>query len=98
MNNKKSAEPNDGSEDVMNLIRDRKDTLAEEYKRDCEAFTTVVRMLISKDQDLESRLMPMLKEILHERGQRCIEDLRAFISDHQPHESGTNEIGEKRHD
>ncbi|CAH8854248.1 unnamed protein product [Trichobilharzia szidati] len=46
INNKESAEPNDSSEDVMNLIRDRKDTLAEEYKRDCEAFTTVVRMLI----------------------------------------------------
>ncbi|KAK4470680.1 hypothetical protein MN116_006211 [Schistosoma mekongi] len=90
-------ESGDCSDDVINLIRDRKNALAEDYKRDCEAFTTVVRMLISKDQDLESRLMPMLKEILHERGQRCIEDLRAFISDHQANESSTNESIEKNH-
>ncbi|KAH8871889.1 Periphilin-1 [Schistosoma japonicum] len=90
-------ESGDFSDDVINLIRDHKNALAEDYKRDCEAFTTVVRMLISKDQDLESRLMPMLKEILHERGQRCIEDLRAFISDHQANESSTNESIEKNH-
>ncbi|CAH8577924.1 unnamed protein product [Heterobilharzia americana] len=37
----------DRPDDIVNLIRDRKDALAEDYKRDCEAFTTVVRMLIS---------------------------------------------------
>ncbi|CAH8593990.1 unnamed protein product [Schistosoma rodhaini] len=95
--NNEENESGDCSDDVMNLIRDRKDALAEDYKRDCEAFTTVVRMLISKDQDLESRLMPMLKEILHERGQRCIEDLRTFISDHQVNESNMNEFKEKNH-
>ncbi|VDP24960.1 unnamed protein product [Schistosoma margrebowiei] len=95
--NNEENESGDCSDDVMNLIRDRKDALAEDYKRDCEAFTTVVRMLISKDQDLESRLMPMLKEILHERGQRCIEDLRTFISDHQVNESNINEFKEKNH-
>ncbi|CAH8578079.1 unnamed protein product [Heterobilharzia americana] len=36
----------DRPDDIVNLIRDRKDALAEDYKRDCEAFTTVVRMLI----------------------------------------------------
>ena len=41
----------------------------------------------SKDADLESRLMPMLKEILHERAQRCIEDLRSFIAKYQPSEN-----------
>ncbi|VDP26945.1 unnamed protein product [Schistosoma mattheei] len=95
--NNEENESGDCSDDVMNLIRDRKDALAEDYKRDCEAFTTVVRMLISKDQDLESRLMPMLKEILHERGQRCIEDLRTFISDHQVNGSNINEFKEKNH-
>ncbi|CAI2730455.1 unnamed protein product [Schistosoma spindalis] len=95
--NNEENESGDCSDDVMNLIRDRKDALAEDYKRDCEAFTTVVRMLISKDQDLESRLMPMLKEILHERGQRCIEDLRTFISDHQVNEANMNEFKEKNH-
>lgn len=28
--------------------------------------------------------MPMLKEILQERGQRCIEELRSFIAENQP--------------
>ncbi|CAH8594119.1 unnamed protein product [Schistosoma rodhaini] len=45
--NNEENESGDCSDDVMNLIRDRKDALAEDYKRDCEAFTTVVRMLIS---------------------------------------------------
>ncbi|CAH8580695.1 unnamed protein product [Schistosoma bovis] len=44
--NNEENESGDCSDDVMNLIRDRKDALAEDYKRDCEAFTTVVRMLI----------------------------------------------------
>ncbi|KAF5397728.1 Dentin sialophosphoprotein [Paragonimus heterotremus] len=79
-------------ESAVDLIRTRKETLAQDYKRDCEAFTTVVRTLISKDAELESRLMPMLKEILHERGQRCIEELRTFIADHHP-ESDTKTEG-----
>ncbi|TGZ73928.1 hypothetical protein CRM22_001232 [Opisthorchis felineus] len=34
-------------DDPIELIRQRKETLAQDYKRDCEAFTTVVRTLIS---------------------------------------------------
>ncbi|TPP66231.1 Dentin sialophosphoprotein [Fasciola gigantica] len=79
----------------IDLIRQRKEALAQDYKRDCEAFTTVVRTLMSKDPELESRLMPMLKEILHERGQRCIEELRSFIAENQPeNEAKSSEDGD----
>ncbi|CAH8524291.1 unnamed protein product [Schistosoma turkestanicum] len=44
--NNEEKQSGDCSDDVMSLIRDRKNSLAEDYKRDCEAFTTVVRMLI----------------------------------------------------
>ncbi|KAA3670537.1 uncharacterized protein DEA37_0003079 [Paragonimus westermani] len=84
--------PDECQESTIDQIRNRKESLAQDYKRDCEAFTTVVRTLISKDAELESRLMPMLKEILHERGQRCIEELRTFIADHHP-ESDTKTEG-----
>ncbi len=33
------------------------------------------------DSELESRLLPLLKKVLHERGQRCIEELRASIEE-----------------
>ncbi|OON13452.1 hypothetical protein X801_10770 [Opisthorchis viverrini] len=68
-------------DDPIELIRQRKETLAQV----CLLFIVYVTGagLQAKDTELESRLMPMLKEILHERGQRCIEELRTFIADHQ---------------
>ncbi|CAL8068654.1 unnamed protein product [Calicophoron daubneyi] len=41
----KEATPTEGP-DPIELIRQRKETLAQDYQRDCEAFTTVVRTLI----------------------------------------------------
>ncbi|CDS39952.1 Dentin sialophosphoprotein [Echinococcus multilocularis] len=68
-----------GPKDKQTLIQDKKVAIEEEYKKDCETFATVVKTLISKDNELEERLLPLLKKILHERGQRSIEDLRVYI-------------------
>ncbi|VDN08919.1 unnamed protein product [Dibothriocephalus latus] len=65
------------------IVAEPERNLGNEYKRDCETFATVVRTLISKDNELESRLIPLLKEILHERGQKCVEELRASITEEQ---------------
>ncbi|KAM7539727.1 hypothetical protein Aperf_G00000024489 [Anoplocephala perfoliata] len=65
------------SKDV--LIQEKKAVIEEEYKKDCETFATVVKMFISKDSELEEKLLPLLKKILHERGQQSIEELRVYI-------------------
>ena len=36
-------------------------------------------LYFSKDGELEERLLPLLKKILHERGQQSINDLRVYI-------------------
>ncbi|GAA52064.1 hypothetical protein CLF_107282 [Clonorchis sinensis] len=70
-------------DDPIELIRQRKETLAQVCFLFIVYVTDAGLQARLKDTELEGRLMPMLKEILHERGQRCIEELRTFIADHQ---------------
>nr|CDS34040.1 Dentin sialophosphoprotein [Hymenolepis microstoma] len=65
------------SKDV--LIQERKAVIEEEYKKECETFATVAKVFISKDGTLEDKLLPLLKTILHERGQQSVEELRLYI-------------------
>ncbi|VDN97596.1 unnamed protein product [Rodentolepis nana] len=65
------------SKDV--LIQEKKAIIEEEYKKECETFATVAKVFISKDDTLEDKLLPLLKTILHERGQQSVEELRLYI-------------------
>ncbi|XP_017554870.1 periphilin-1 isoform X1 [Pygocentrus nattereri] len=51
------------------------------YRQDCETFGMVVKMLIAKQPTLEKQLQTALKENLAEIKERCLEDLRHFISE-----------------
>lgn len=51
------------------------------YRQDCETFGMVVKMLVAKDPDLEKQLQVPLRENLGEIRERCLEDLKHFISE-----------------
>ncbi|XP_066579970.1 periphilin-1 isoform X2 [Amia ocellicauda] len=51
------------------------------YRQDCETFGMVVKMLVAKEPSLEKQLQSPLKENLTEIRERCLEDLKHFISD-----------------
>ncbi|KAI1883422.1 hypothetical protein AGOR_G00231270 [Albula goreensis] len=51
------------------------------FRQDCETFGMVVKMLVAKEPRLESQLQAPLGENLGEIQQRCLEDLRHFISE-----------------
>nr|XP_060633572.1 periphilin-1 isoform X2 [Anolis sagrei ordinatus] len=52
------------------------------YKQDCETFGAVVKMLIEKDPSLEKSIQFSLRQNLHEIGERCIEELKHFITEY----------------
>ncbi|KAL0968771.1 hypothetical protein UPYG_G00271480 [Umbra pygmaea] len=51
------------------------------YKQDCETFGTVVKMLVEKEPSLEKLLQNPLKDNLIEIRERCLDDLRHFITE-----------------
>ncbi|XP_039891108.1 periphilin-1 isoform X7 [Simochromis diagramma] len=51
------------------------------YRQDCETFGMVVKMLVAKDPNLEKQLQVPLRENLGEIRERCLEDLKQFISE-----------------
>ncbi|XP_030631331.1 periphilin-1 [Chanos chanos] len=51
------------------------------YRQDCETFGMVVKMLISKEPSLEKLLQTPLRENLIELRDRCLDDLRQFITE-----------------
>ncbi|XP_068611648.1 periphilin-1 [Brachionichthys hirsutus] len=51
------------------------------YRQDCETFGMVVKMLVAKDPNLEKQLQVPLRENLGELRERCLEDLKHFISE-----------------
>lgn len=54
--------------------------IEEVYRQDCETFGMVVKMLIDKDPSLEKPVQFALRQNLHEIGDRCIEELKHFIT------------------
>lgn len=52
------------------------------YTQDCETFRTVVKMLVAKEPRLDSLLQAPLDENLMEIKQRCLDDLRRFVKEH----------------
>ncbi|KAK2507142.1 hypothetical protein MC885_010131 [Smutsia gigantea] len=51
------------------------------YRQDCETFGMVVKMLIEKDPSLEKSIQFALRQNLHEIGERCVEELKRFITE-----------------
>lgn len=51
------------------------------YMQDCETFSTVVKMLVDKAPNLDQLLQAPLKENLTAIKERCLEDLKQFISE-----------------
>lgn len=51
------------------------------YRQDCETFGMVVKMLVAKDPNLEKQVQVPLRENLGEIRERCLEDLKHFISE-----------------
>ncbi|KAM5251649.1 periphilin-1 isoform 11-T16 [Hipposideros larvatus] len=54
----------------------------EVYRQDCETFGMVVKMLIEKDPSLEKSIQFALRQNLHEIGERCVEELKHFITEY----------------
>ncbi|XP_078273591.1 periphilin-1 [Rhinoraja longicauda] len=61
-------------------IAEKTKEIEEVYRQDCETFGMVVQMLIDKDPSLENTTQFALRENLREIGERCIEELRTFIT------------------
>ncbi|KAM3926969.1 periphilin-1 isoform 2-T3 [Leptodactylus fuscus] len=56
--------------------------IEEVYRQDCETFGMVVKMLIDKDPSLEKQIQFALRQNLSEIGERCIEELKLYISEY----------------
>lgn len=69
----------------MDIIKQRKlicsPVYLQIYRQDCETFGMVVKMLVAKDPNLEKQLQVPLRENLGEIRERCLEDLKHFISE-----------------
>lgn len=51
------------------------------YRRDCETFRTVVKMLVAKEPSLENLLQAPLDKNLLEIQERCLDSLRHFVKE-----------------
>ncbi|XP_041441126.1 uncharacterized protein LOC495144 isoform X2 [Xenopus laevis] len=56
--------------------------IEEVYRQDCETFGMVVKMLIDKDPALEKQIQFALRQNLSEIGERCIEELKMYITEY----------------
>ncbi|XP_077988656.1 uncharacterized protein LOC144443161 [Glandiceps talaboti] len=63
----------------LSVLRGKKEEIERAYRQDCETFATVVKMLISKDPELEERIQYSLEENLKEIGHRCVDELKETI-------------------
>ncbi|KAL1776563.1 periphilin-1 isoform X1 [Sigmodon hispidus] len=61
------------------------------YRQDCETFGMVVKMLIEKDPSLEKSIQFALRQNLRERGERCVEELKHFITEY---DNSTQDFGD----
>ncbi|KAG7260797.1 hypothetical protein CRUP_010752 [Coryphaenoides rupestris] len=76
---KKAAE--DFQERRSHAIAAKARNIEKVYRQDCETFGMVVKMLVAKDPNLEKQLQVPLRENLGEIRERCLEDLKHFISE-----------------
>ncbi|XP_066500706.1 periphilin-1-like [Hoplias malabaricus] len=70
-------------------IQRKREEIEEVYKRDCDTFSVVVKMLVAKDPSLERPIQSSLRENLREIGLRCVEAMDQFILEYDSREPGT---------
>ncbi|KAM8981295.1 periphilin-1 isoform 13-T13 [Sarcophilus harrisii] len=101
--NDQPEEPETNATDSIELFEDNQVTsrskaiasktkeIEQVYRQDCETFGMVVKMLIDKDPSLEKSVQFALRQNLHEIGERCIEELKHFITEY---DAANQEFGE----
>ncbi|XP_007503215.1 periphilin-1 isoform X3 [Monodelphis domestica] len=101
--NDQAEEPETNATDSIELFEDNQVTsrskaiasktkeIEQVYRQDCETFGMVVKMLIDKDPSLEKSVQFALRQNLHEIGERCIEELKHFITEY---DAANQEFGE----
>ncbi|XP_051817680.1 periphilin-1 isoform X2 [Antechinus flavipes] len=101
--NDQPEEPETNATDSIDLFEDNQVTsrskaiasktkeIEQVYRQDCETFGMVVKMLIDKDPSLEKSVQFALRQNLHEIGERCIEELKHFITEY---DAANQEFGE----
>ncbi|XP_017539414.1 periphilin-1-like [Pygocentrus nattereri] len=70
-------------------IQKKREEIEEVYRRDCDTFGVVVKMLVAKDPSLERPIQLSLRENLREIGLRCVEAMEQFIQEYDSREPGT---------
>lgn len=70
----------------------------QDYRKDCETFRTVVKMLVVKEPSLEDLLQAPLDKNLLELKERCLDSLKHFVKEldevlEQPDSSSTQATG-----
>ncbi|KAG9270221.1 periphilin-1-like [Astyanax mexicanus] len=70
-------------------IQRKREEIEEVYRRDCDTFGVVVKMLVAKDPTLERSIQSSLRENLREIGLRCVEAMEQFIQEYDCREPGT---------
>ncbi|KAM6984804.1 periphilin-1 [Aplochiton taeniatus] len=77
----KSVSVEDFQEKRAQAIAAKAREIEKVYRQDCETFGMVVKMLVAKDSALEKQLQVPLRENLGEIRERCLEDLKHFITE-----------------
>ncbi|XP_072538286.1 uncharacterized protein [Salminus brasiliensis] len=75
-------------------IQRKREEIEEVYRRDCDTFGVVVKMLVAKDPSLERPIQTSLRENLREIGVRCVEAMEQFIQEYDSREPGTLPISQ----
>ncbi|TRY88988.1 hypothetical protein DNTS_021870 [Danionella cerebrum] len=64
-------------------IRKKQEQIEEVYRKDCNTFGSVTKMLLAKDPSLEKQIQKSLLENLKDIGKRCVQAMENFI--HETH-------------
>ncbi|XP_027297244.1 periphilin-1 isoform X4 [Cricetulus griseus] len=62
------------------------------YRQDFETFGMVVKMLVDKEPSLEKSIQFALRQNLQEMGERCVEELKRFITEY---DNSTQDSGDR---
>ncbi|ERE65061.1 periphilin-1-like protein, partial [Cricetulus griseus] len=63
-------------------IASKSKEIEQAYRQDFETFGMVVKMLVEKEPSLENSIQFALRQNLQEMGERCVEELKRFITEY----------------
>ncbi|PAA63241.1 hypothetical protein BOX15_Mlig019216g2, partial [Macrostomum lignano] len=72
-------EPEATTATAAELVRRRKADIEAMYRKDCETFATVVKMLLRHDPSLDGPIQLALKAALRDIGNQSVDELRDYI-------------------